>query len=185
MLKNVYWLWHNVVPPEVCDYVVKSTNWDMATDGTIDSDSPLREVTNPIVRITNVVWAENLSIMGCVTHAHIHAANVNADWNFKFDSFEKTQLGRYGVDGHYDWHKDAFAPINGRQRKLSVTVLLNDPSEFEGGEFEFKELEAEQQAVLGKGSIVVFPSFFEHRVKPITKGERFSAVCWASGPAFA
>ena len=185
MLKNTYWVWHNAVSPEVCDHVVKSTDWNMATDGVISSEKNLMEVTDYAVRVTSVVWADNLSIMGCVNHAYIHAANVNADWNFKFDSFEKTQLGRYGVDGHYDWHKDAFAPINGRQRKLSISVLLNDPSEFSGGDFEFKELAPEQQAVMGKGSILVFPSFLEHRVKPVTKGQRFSAVCWASGPAFA
>jgi PKHD-type hydroxylase len=63
-------------------------------------------------------------------------------------------------------------------------VLLNNPSEFDGGEFEFKELLPEQQACLSQGSIIVFPAFLDHRVKPVTKGERFSAVCWASGPAF-
>ena len=35
-----------------------------------------------------------------------------------------------------------------------------------------------------KGSIVVFPSFIWHRVKPITKGTRYSLVMWNCGYPF-
>jgi PKHD-type hydroxylase len=61
--------------------------------------------------------------------------------------------------------------------------LLNDPSEFEGGILQLKGME--DQNVLDKqGSIIVFPSFIEHKVTPVTKGVRYSAVTWASGPSF-
>ena len=53
--------------------------------------------------------------------------------------FEETQYGEYyGDGGHYTWHTDA--EINGQNngivRKISVSILLNDPSEFDGGDFE-------------------------------------------------
>ena len=35
-----------------------------------------------------------------------------------------------------------------------------------------------------KGSIVVFPSFVYHRVKPVTKGVRYSLVVWNLGNPF-
>ena len=38
--------------------------------------------------------------------------------------------------------------------------------------------------ILPKGSIVVFPSFVWHRVKPITKGSRYSLVVWNLGDPF-
>ena len=34
------------------------------------------------------------------------------------------------------------------------------------------------------GSFIVFPSFIQHRVLPVTKGTRRSLVGWASGPKF-
>ena len=34
------------------------------------------------------------------------------------------------------------------------------------------------------GSVIVFPSCMEHRVTPITKGTRYSVVCWFVGPPF-
>ena len=73
---------------------------------------------------------------------------------------------------------------------------LTDGSEYEGGELEFDfrnydphirdELKHLKQAkeILPKGSIVVFPSFVWHRVKPVTKGTRYSLVMWNLGYPF-
>ena len=35
-----------------------------------------------------------------------------------------------------------------------------------------------------RGSVIVFPSFVWHRVKPVTKGVRYSVVAWYGGPPF-
>jgi PKHD-type hydroxylase len=63
-------------------------------------------------------------------------------------------------------------------RKVSTVCLLNDPSEFEGGEF---ELEGDRVFKMKQGSVISFPSFLRHRVKPVTSGNRMSAVCWILG----
>jgi len=34
------------------------------------------------------------------------------------------------------------------------------------------------------GSVIIFPSFVWHRVKPVTKGIRHSLVCWNLGYPF-
>jgi PKHD-type hydroxylase len=76
---------------------------------------------------------------------------------------------------------------------LSVTVSLSDPGEYEGGEleFDFKNEEPHKKPnirtcteILSKGSLVVFPSFVFHRVKPVTKGVRHSLVIWNLGYPF-
>jgi PKHD-type hydroxylase len=67
-------------------------------------------------------------------------------------------------------------------RKLSVTLLLND--NFDGGQFEFFDLEKEHQPKMTAGTLIVFPSFMVHRVTEITKGVRNSLVCWCVGPKF-
>jgi predicted 2-oxoglutarate/Fe(II)-dependent dioxygenase YbiX len=78
---------------------------------------------------------------------------------------------------------DSFSPKNGEQRKLSCVILLNDSTEFEGGCLRIKEVES-NNLLVKKGSIIVFPSFLEHTVTPVAKGVRYTAVTWASGPAF-
>ena len=71
-------------------------------------------------------------------------------------------------------------------RKLSMTVLLNES--FEGGDFEFASYGKEESTItpleMKQGDVVVFPSFMEHRVAPITKGIRYSLVTWFLGPPF-
>ena len=36
----------------------------------------------------------------------------------------------------------------------------------------------------GAGDVIVFPSFIDHKVAPVTKGIRYSVVAWYGGPPF-
>jgi PKHD-type hydroxylase len=67
------------------------------------------------------------------------------------------------------------------QRKLSAVLMLSDQNDYEGGELEIRDVDPIK---LNQGSIIIFPSPLFHRVKEVTKGNRFSAVAWAVGPAF-
>lgn len=91
------------------------------------------------------------------------------------------------TNGKYDWHHDVFwQNTRPHDRKLSVVIQLNDPREYEGGQFEFRmpHDSTELQGFRHKGSVIVFPSFFEHRVTPVTSGTRYSLVTWVDGPKF-
>ena len=69
-------------------------------------------------------------------------------------------------------------------RKLSLTILLNDPSEFKGGEFQLQTKNEPSTISLTKGEVVFFPSFLLHRVTTLTEGIRKSLVVWVTGPKF-
>ena len=109
------------------------------------------------------------------------------------------QITRYRKGGFYYFHRDGRgdhlsaynnpqnAFMHGHVRKLSMTTLLSDS--YEGGEFQFTSYAKEKCKIStpemgGVGSIVVFPSFMEHRVAPVTKGIRYSLVTWFLGPPF-
>ena len=116
------------------------------------------------------------------------------NWNYDLDGCDLVQYGTYSDGGFYDWHVDEEAeiePINGKYlvRKLSMTIWLNDPDEYEGGEFdiEIKNPKSEvryETLKLSKGSIIIFPSDKWHRVRPVTSGVRKSLVTWFRGPPF-
>ena len=106
----------------------------------------------------------------------------------------------YNLNQFYDWHCDSHPEpyrsnddFNGKIRKLSVTLSLSDPNDYEGGELEFcvggrspkerRQIEA-CKGILPKGSLVVFPSFLYHRVQPVTSGKRYSLVIWNCGNPF-
>ena len=89
---------------------------------------------------------------------------------------------------HRDVNESAISP-NGEMRKLSLTLCLTDSKEYEGGELQFFNGERpEKQMVINdiqdQGSVIVFDSRDWHRVTPVTKGTRYSLVCWSVGPNF-
>jgi PKHD-type hydroxylase len=65
-----------------------------------------------------------------------------------------------------------------------MVVQLTDPDEYEGGELELC-LGGEPFVVpREQGTLITFPSYVLHRVKPTTKGTRHSLVGWVTGRPF-
>lgn len=116
-------------------------------------------------------------------------AGVITQMNDQYFGFDLTgmeqglQFTRYTAPGeHYDWHIDRghMTPT----RKLSLSVQLNDPAEYKGGELQFKFGRQDTTVKKQRGMVTFFPSYTLHRVKPVTQGTRYSLVAWISGPPF-
>lgn len=91
------------------------------------------------------------------------------------------QLARYDSSdrGFYNWHTD-FADIAPR-RKISITVQLSRPEDYDGGDLELLFAVQPYRAEKARGTMVAFPSFAVHRVTPVTRGTRWSLVAWIVG----
>ena len=90
------------------------------------------------------------------------------------------------VAGFYDTHCDSpLRNTGGFIRKISFSILLNDPSEFEGGKLLLHTAKEPIETKLEKkGDMVLFPSYIPHSVTPVKKGVRRSLVGWICGPNF-
>ena len=137
-------------------------------------------------RITTISWIsfKDMPEMYRDIENTMLKANNN---HFGFEGMRLTEPGQfthYLTDGFYDWHMDT--DILGKYqppvRKISMTLLLSDPSTFEGGELEI--MSKGKTAKLQQGQAIFFASWLQHRVKPVTKGERKSLVMWFGGPSF-
>ena len=106
----------------------------------------------------------------------------NSIWKFDLSCIlDNIQYTEYeGNGGHYDWHLD-IGPGGISHRKVSIVVQLSDPTEYEGGILQIKNGTHEFDVPLGKGNVVIFPSFLLHRVTPLTSGNRKSLVLWVGG----
>lgn len=120
-------------------------------------------------------------------------ADVNDRYyGFDLTGFDAVQYTEYGIEGSkYDWHMDTIMGAHKsdkmvQTRKLSMTLPLNDPSEWEGGQFQIQTGLPEDPMVVEqkRGTAILFPSFMIHRVTPVLKGVRKSIVVWAVGPKF-
>lgn len=116
--------------------------------------------------------------------------NVN-DRLFHFDLryFPNMQFTSYSAGDYYDWHMDLI-PGETQQlfaRKLSLSVVLSDPLDYEGGELEVNRYADDSCEIAlkpEKGTVIFFPSFIQHRVTKVTKGTRYSLVVWVEGDKF-
>jgi len=94
-----------------------------------------------------------------------------------------------------DNHGENIAILAGEYiRKLSFSIQLSDPEDYEGGELEFKvsnynsrkrgdfNLDEPFHAPNKKGTIIIFDSRVKHRVREVKSGVRKSLVGWVVGP---
>jgi PKHD-type hydroxylase len=90
---------------------------------------------------------------------------------------------RYSADrqDHYTWHTDALSGDS--VRKLSFTIQLTDPAEYDGGDLEFMPAVTDKK-IREQGTMTIFPSYTVHRVAPVTRGVRHTIVGWIYGPDF-
>lgn len=176
MLNKYYERFEKALSPEFCEYVIKSIDWELSQIARVDKNN--HEI-NLTARVTDIIWEELLTPIGSVIQSYILEANKT--WNYDIRRLERIQMSRYKEGGHYDWHIDSKVPVNNEQRKLSISVLLNE--NYEGGGLEISS-NKDENVLKYQGDIVVFPSFVQHRVLPVTSGTRYSAVSWAYGPTF-
>lgn len=144
---------------------------------------PAEQASNPEKRKSEIHWLlwEQYSKVDALYQKFGEMITLTNDryWGFHIAGFlEPLQLTKYQAEngGHYDWHADRCDKGIGMNRKISGTLLLND--DFEGGEFELFDVEPFK---LERGDLVLFPSYHVHRVKPVTKGVRWSLVIWVTG----
>ena len=96
---------------------------------------------------------------------------------------------------YYDWHVDQHPyttmsnGVEKRIRKLSASIFLNEPDEYDGGELELELAGPSHDSrnrsfKLKKGSAIIFQSDTWHRVLPVKSGVRKSLVVWSGGPPY-
>jgi len=166
----------NLFSNEELDYLAK-----VAKSATTDAGVGRGEIIKDI-RVAKVNWLEDSTANTWIfrrIEKHVEQINDSV-FNYEISSISCLQLANYTADelGKYDWHMDCG---EGPIRKLSLVIQLNDPEEYEGGEFSFMKNKNEQTVEKKKGLVVTFPSFVLHRVAPVTSGQRQSLVCWING----
>ena len=193
LLKHNYYYFKHAVPIKTCNKILKAGRKKIIEKATVF------EGMNKTARDCKVAWIEDAWIYD-ILNPFIHSANKKAGWNFQWDWNESSQFTIYEKGHYYGWHidqghalKHPSKNINGKSRKLSLTLQLTDKTKYEGGDFQFMWIQDNKKDLLNVitvddakdiGTVIIFPSFIYHRILPITKGKRESLVNWSIGKEF-
>ena len=158
-------------------------------------------------------WIDtNHWIAGFIWHYVNKANRENFRYDLTNIDGENLQYTKYSEGQYYNWHNDAgisnyykpqyvgnsgnfddepnnlqttdFLKANCELvRKLSFTLQLSDPDEYEGGNVQLiDEAGRSYIAPRQRGTIILFDSRTQHRVIKVKKGVRKSIVGWVLGP---
>lgn len=174
-----------IFTPQQCEMVIQAGHKQKPEVAQVGMNKPGGGVDTK-KRTTTIAWIpfKEMPEMYSQVEATMQKTNLN---HFGFENMritEPAQFTEYPKGGFYDWHMDL--DVNGSfeppVRKISMTILLSDPSTFKGGELEF--MEKNKMPDLKQGQAIFFASFIRHRVAPVTKGIRRSLVMWFGGTPF-
>lgn len=140
------------------------------------------------IRKNKISFFPATSWIASFCYYYIKRANIeNFQYKlFDFYSSDCLQYTVYQPGEYYNWHVDNVGPEDGATRKLSFSLQLSDPSDYDGGELQLLDTFGNKTyfAPKEKGSIIIFDSRVQHRVKKVKSGLRKSIVGWVMGPKF-
>ena len=175
---NTYAYWKKAFTKEECEKIIKIAKDKGLIKGTTKGKSDARQ--------SKICWlyaSDDLEwVFRKITDIVL---NLN-DRFFQFDIFglnEGLQFTNYKAPSDkYDKHIDR--SLDFTIRKLSLSIQLTNPKEYKGGELYLYEDEKGTEMKKEQGTLILFPSYILHEVKPVTKGERNSLVSWVTGKQF-
>ena len=94
-----------------------------------------------------------------------------------YDKIINPRVASYGDGGHYDWHGDVTL-LDNQRTDLSFTIFLSEPDEYDGGEMVIELIGKHFQIKRPAGSMAIYPSGLNHKVNPVTNGNRLVIVGW-------
>ena len=193
--------------------VINSLEKDLEShfDNDMGDSKLINDVLDKDIRKSKNTWIPTTHwITGWLWH-YVQTANRNYFlYDISFIESESMQFARYGVGEYYHWHSDTSIPVqykpqiqisasdsttddnylrertaikNELVRKISFSLQLSDPDDYEGGNIQFiDESNKNYIAPRQKGSLIIFDSRTKHRVCKVRSGVRKSIVGWVVGP---
>ena len=175
---NSYAYWEKAFTKEECNKIIKIAKDKGLIKGTTNNKSDARS--------SQISWLYSSDDLNWVFRRITDIVlNLN-DRFFQFDLHglnEGLQFTNYKAPSDkYDKHIDR--SLDFTIRKLSLSIQLTNPKEYKGGELFLYEDEKGTEMKKEQGTLILFPSYILHEVKPIIKGERNSLVSWVTGKQF-
>lgn len=181
----------NEMPASWCDQINQHAETLPSTQGVSRHNTNLRKCTVRNINQTSPMFRGIFDSMFGIIDKHSGYFNVDTykkinDNCFQHITYNTGDYLKLHIDSYtkeyYELNPEANIHIN---NKLSVVVMLSDPSEFTGGDFFYgpqNPAKPWKNIIFGKGTIAIFTSYAFHQVTPILSGTRKTLFFWVQGP---
>ena len=176
-----------IFTPEQCKMIIKAGRAEPRNDAGVGNEKGLKGgVIDTKTRTSHISWIPFKKMHEMYKDIEKIMKTTNGN-HFGFDGMQITELAQYTeypTGAFYEWHTDSEVNMKNMPpvRKISMTLLLSDEKDFEGGDLEL--IDDKSRPKMKQGHALFFASFIRHRVTPVTKGNRKSLVMWFGGPSF-
>jgi len=147
-------------------------------DGTLSAGNTAKRVKQNEELASNdnaINELNNLVMNSLITHPEYQTAALPLHIATPF-------YARYIKGMAYGDHVDdpVMGPAHGQRYRsdVSITIFLNEPDEYNGGELVISSNYGKQSVKLKAGDAIMYPSSSVHQVNTVTDGERLVAVTW-------
>ena len=176
-----------IFTPSQCQDIINMGHQQKSEKALVGQQEAKQGAYDTKKRITTISWIPFKAMPDMYRIIDKTMKQVNGN-HFGYEGMtitEPAQFTEYPKGGFYDWHMDAevHCQFEPPVRKISMTILLSPPNEFEGGDLEFMT-EGNKPPQLLQGQAIFFCSLIRHRVAKVKKGVRLSLVMWFGGPPF-
>lgn len=183
-MRNDYYVQEKFCDLEEINYIRSRLEEDMKLCNFKDHPAGMGTVKTANTNL--IFWGHAREYLGRLEETIHHANHKYFGLDlYKMTGFECINYNKYSEDvrGEYGWHCDAH---HEEIFDLKLTAIVNLSTEpYEGGRLEvFLGEEKHVKELDAPGSFILFPSFLQHRVTPVTKGTRTSLSLWTKGPNF-
>ena len=100
---------------------------------------------------------------------------ANDYFGTNIDFVEPYNIKKYSFGNFYDYHTDHFT--SKLDRRLSMVVQLSNSNDYGGGDLQVIDKSVTREI----GSVIIFPSYYRHKVSQVGFGERWVLIGWAWG----
>jgi PKHD-type hydroxylase len=174
------WCWNGSFSKEECEKIIEICEKIGTEESKIDNNA-----INNNIRKSKICFIPVNEDTKWIFERCTYVVNMINEKYFNYDliAIRELQFTVYDETCFYGKHIDTLYESFGT-RKLSFSIQLTDPEDYEGGELLLYYGSEPVIAKKEQGIMTAFISNTLHEVKPVTKGKRISLVGWVVGPRF-